>query len=267
MRKYNFSSILMGTALGAGLFGLTAATAFAGIASTKHNLGSAGTAAQWQATNTAEICVFCHTPHGSDTSAPVPLWNKALPSGASYTRYSALGTSTLDGAEIEVGSVSLACLSCHDGSQAMDVVINAPGSGGYNAAGASFDGGPAMTGTPIPMLGTDLRNDHPISIQYAGGGCSTTDTACGTLGDSDFTTPATASINGTQQWWVDTTGAGTREKVDMILYTRTLGAVTQPFVECASCHDPHVEAKAANEVSFLRVSQAGSGVCLACHTK
>jgi len=280
MRNHsNLGSILKGAALGAGLLGLTAATAYAGIADTKHNLGSTGTAAQWQATNTAEICVFCHTPHGSDTSAPAPLWNKSFPAAASYnsTRYSDLNTSTLDGTEAPVGSVSLACLSCHDGSQAMDVVINAPGSGGYNASGASFDSGPGMTGSPIPMLGTDLRNDHPISIQYAGGGCADATAgdgsvdACGALGDPDFNATSSAEINGNPQWWVDTGGAGVREKSDMILYTRNdaIGGsgTVEPFVECASCHDPHVAAQNANEVAFLRVSQAGSGVCLACHNK
>jgi hypothetical protein len=79
--------------------------------------------------NTSETCVFCHTPHGSDTNAAVPLWNKELPDPTSYTRYSTLGTSTLDGEEAPVGSVSLACLSCHDGSQAVDTVLNVPGSG------------------------------------------------------------------------------------------------------------------------------------------
>ena len=36
---------------------------------------------------------------------------------------------------LSVGSVSLACLSCHDGAQAMDNLINAPGSGGYDVTG------------------------------------------------------------------------------------------------------------------------------------
>jgi len=73
---------------------------------------------------------------------------------------------------------------------------------------------------------------------------------------------------------VNTTAGGdpARQKNDIILYTRDFSGVggdaNAPSVECASCHDPHVESKdAATQVSFLRVSQAGSGVCLACHTK
>jgi predicted CXXCH cytochrome family protein len=51
----------------------------------------------------------------------------------------------------------------------------------------------------------------------------------------------------------------------MLLYTRNEATVAggyQPFVECASCHDPHTE-----NATFLRISNAGSAVCLACHTK
>ena len=52
----------------------------------------------------------------------------------------------------------------------MDNVINAPGSDGYVATGNPIGTLGKMTGTPVPMLGTDLRDDHPISIQYGGGG-------------------------------------------------------------------------------------------------
>jgi hypothetical protein len=70
-------------------------------------------------------------------------------------------------------------------------------------------------------------------------------------------------------WWVDTgaTGIGARSKSDMILYTRTFAGVNGPSVECASCHDPHVEAGGVAGATFLRVSNAGSAVCLACHNK
>ena len=86
------------------------------------------------------------------------------------------------------------------------------------------------------------------------------------LGTHAATTP-----HGTTVWWVDTetTPNGTRQKTDMLLYTRSKdqGYVGQtdsePFVECASCHDPHTSANP----TFLRVSNAGSAVCLSCHVK
>ena len=106
--------------------------------------------------------------------------------------------------------------------------------------------------------------------------------------DADFNTAKSTELNGKSVWWVDTeaTGNGTREKTDMQLYTRT-GATSingksgtdyaalkdgqgndivlagaQPFVECASCHDPHSE-----NTTFLRIANTNSAVCLACHIK
>lgn len=251
---------------------LSSTVAHAGIKGSKHDLSSTGSAQQLSG-STTEICVFCHTPHGSNTNASVPLWNKALEANpdTAYTRYSALQTSSLDGAEAPIGSVSIACLSCHDGTQAMDVVINAPGSGGYVATGSEFDAGTVgvMTGTPLPNLTQNLKDDHPISIQYAGGGCTATTPACTTFGDADFNATSTANINGVQIWWVDTSAGtdGVREKTDMQLYTRnvTTSTVLEPTVECGSCHDPHADT--STPVSFLRINNSNSAVCLACHTK
>ncbi|MGB5081663.1 MAG: cytochrome c3 family protein [Burkholderiales bacterium] len=272
----------------AGAFAFAWVEAAAVIANTKHNLSSTGNVANVRTTaGTDEICVFCHTPHAADNSAPVPLWNKTLPTGAGYTSYSTLNSSTIDGTFTTVGSVSLACLSCHDGVQAMDNVINAPGSGGYDAAGGGSaglgftwnsgaiagrvdaDGRMTNAATTLAMLGTDLSNDHPISIHYCGGGptAATPGAACR---DGDFVAPANATINTNLVWWVDTSVGtpNTREKTDMILYSRSFAGVVGPAVECASCHDPHVESGTGSAgLTFLRVSNTGSGVCLACHVK
>lgn len=287
------------TALAAAL-ALSGGQALAGIAATKHNLGSTKTETGPKTSDTGEICVFCHTPHGADTSAPVPLWNKKLEvASPTYQTYASLGTSTLDAAQADIGSVSLACLSCHDGTQAMDVILNAPGSGGYSAngggqnglnwtwVGSPVDSNGYMTGGPIPMLGTDLRNDHPVSIQYAGGGYTYTSdatvaagTACVSCTDKDFFEPSVSKIGTTPTWWVNTSAgaSNSREKSDMLLYTRNItntgtdtgtspsqsfAGVEEPFVECASCHDPH----RSDTATFLRMNNTGSAVCLACHDK
>ena len=223
---------------------------------------------------TTDTCVFCHTPHGSDTTAAVPLWNKALPAGGTYAKYSTLGTSTLDGTEApNVGSVSLACLSCHDGVQAVDSVLNTPGRG-MNPGPTGTLG--VMTGTPVPVLGVDLTDDHPISIQYGGGGLNDTqvvgDNIGVALGDQDFNAPFSADINTNRVWWVDTGATtGSREKTDMILYSRDdlVAGQFEPFVECGSCHDPHNSTTfvANQQVSFLRIANDSSAVCTACHIK
>ena len=275
---------------------VSAQTPTVGIAATKHNLGSGpGLTGRNQVQDTAEICVFCHTPHGADTGAPAPLWNKRLgvngvpAGGGTYTTYDSLQTPSLDGQVAQVGSISMACLSCHDGTQAMDNIINAPGSGGYQASGGGTTGlAYNWTGSPranadgvmqngggfIANLSTDLSNDHPIGIQYCGGGLTGSGTAVsGTCNDSDFRAPQTQVINSNQIFWVDTGGTG-KQRTDLPLYQRSTGGLG-PMVECASCHDPHVSTGQAGPAgtgqvageTFLRISNASSAVCTACHVK
>ena len=287
------------------------------IADSYHNLGANNTIGRTpndpngtanHSNDTGEICVFCHTPHGGDSSAAVPIWNRKLNAASSYTRYSSLGTSTFDATEAPVGSVTIACLSCHDGTQAIDSVINAPGSGGYNPDGArigtGFVGDDQTNGALrlgiVQNLGQDLTNDHPVSMQYAGGGVSVS-ALDGPTNDPDFVAgqneahpraftldnelaPSTSSLS--RLWWIE---RGTlslnplgRDRTDIILYTRLEGETgitgEQPFVECGSCHDPHN----VDNPTFLRVSNGvadttqfpnavdpnyGSALCLTCHTK
>ncbi|MDR9499907.1 MAG: hypothetical protein RI556_12085, partial [Hydrogenovibrio sp.] len=79
--------------MGGGLL-IFSSLAQANIVSSKHNLSSSGDNAT---SATDQVCVFCHTPHGSDVSAPAPLWNKELPDSTTFQTYDELGTATLDG--------------------------------------------------------------------------------------------------------------------------------------------------------------------------
>lgn len=296
-------SLLHGAGVGAALMSggaMVSSDAQAGISNTRHNLGTTNASFnRVTGGGTNEICVFCHTPHGADTGtaeAP-PLWNKRLDTSRTYTTYAELaGRSTLDAGgtngSTSTGSVSLACLSCHDGAQAMDNMINAPGSGGYNSNGGTTNGqssgtlwnwndpgtnsagvvtGEGLLTDGITSIGQDLRNDHPIGIAYCGGitGGTYSDNSTANCRDADFKPPRDGGSN---LWYIDTSGAGgstatTRDKTDMILYWRNMGGASRPSVECASCHDPHVESVATNQTAFLRVSQLNSGLCLACHVK
>jgi predicted CXXCH cytochrome family protein len=261
--------------------------AMAGISATKHNLGSSGTFNF--TSSTTEICVFCHTPHGADSSSAAPLWNRSLSTSASYNTYSSLGTTTMDTESAGIGSVSLACLSCHDGTQAMNTVINSPGGG--TTGDVNFDGTnyissasgadcSAVDGTcggfnefnymsqvsfEMIYLSTDLRNDHPISIQYAG--ALTGGTQARAAKDGDFFAATFATVGGGQQvYYIDTGTPGTKEKTDLPLYNRTTGTLAgQALVECATCHDPHTSVTA----TFLRNPSGndGSATCLSCHNK
>lgn len=295
----------------------------ASIKDSPHNLGTGNVQATGKtpsgnpianhSSNTAEICVFCHTPHGGDNGAAVPIWNRKLgingvSGNLAYTRYSSLGTTTFDAMEAPIGSVSIACLSCHDGTQAIDNVINLPGSGGYNfATGAQiggFAGGDATGGSKAGALGpgttivqnltTDLSNDHPVSMQFGGGGVSVTTISPAKTFDPDFRVPqnmAAPTASGLQKLWYIESGSNSlnpsgRDRMDVILYTRNDvvggGGVLQPTVECGSCHDPHN----VQNPTFLRISNSGkttiannsdniypnanggpSGLCLTCHDK
>lgn len=263
---------------------LMSSFAMAAITGSRHDLSSTGLFNKFTpTTGNSEICVFCHTPHGADTAAPAPLWNRTLHTTLTYQTYAALGTSTLEGATAAVGSVSLACLSCHDGTQAMNEIINAPGSGTgtgtwagtWTAGSAAGAAGTLAYGT-IVNLGTDLRNDHPVGIQYGGGRSvpyvAGTPYGAGSTQDADF--KGILPVGTQALWYVDTNGTAGRQKEDLPLYTRNvavdyLGAAipgagtNQPFVECATCHDPHNTTNG----TFLRYSNANSTLCLACHSK
>ncbi|MCH8166400.1 MAG: cytochrome c3 family protein [Proteobacteria bacterium] len=252
-------TLLIAGLLTAAFAGQAAAQTLGTITRSPHDLSASGVLNN-------EICVYCHTPHGT-TNDDGPLWNRLATVGP----FVAYDSSTLDGsilgksgANFDPGEVSMACLSCHDGTQALDAVINSPGRGlGTPLAGAAMTAG-------IAVVGPDLSNDHPISIQYGG-----YDSGSGVI-DEDFVDNSTvtattglntATINGTPAWWVNTSVGGTigRDKEDMILYT----AGAEPYVECATCHDPHSGnvADPLVEVNFLRMTNAGSAICLACHVK
>jgi predicted CXXCH cytochrome family protein len=197
-----------------------------------------------------QTCVFCHTPHMG--SVTVPLWNR----NTTTSTYQVYASSTIDAAAptsaaIQSG-ISGACLSCHDGSIAIDVLANLAGAA--HAASVAFTRqatakatyGASGTGTGnimnggSPFLGTDLRNDHPITIIYETSRAAT---------PGEFVTQAIA---------------GTKVTVGTTSPLPLFGASTATAtVECATCHDPHNNSRGL----FLRTSNAASGLCLTCHIK
>ncbi len=222
---------------------LSAGTALAGITSTKHNLSPTGPGTI-HATGTqqnGEICVWCHTPHSANTAfTGAPLWNKATPSG-SYTMYGATIAGTP--AATAPGGVSKACLSCHDGVNAINSIVNEAGTGGIVAGGANVAFGATAAGTALLMtgnanIGQSLADDHPISIPY---------------------TAPNASLYPT------TTAFGTSTIAGLLISGTT--------IECSSCHDPHVNTGDAGlggvvaGAMFLRKANTGSALCLTCHNK
>lgn len=234
---------------------------------------------------TAEVCVFCHTPHGADVNnLGGPLWNRNV-SVQTYTLYS--------GPNLEVvGSqpqgVSLACLSCHDGAAAVDALINSSGSGKYKVAavnvttglmgaqagkflldpnkslndttrtdtGANYDtlaGGAA----PFPNLTTNLSDDHPISLKICAADGVGGNTGLGGAGDDpQFVDVCDKSPTQTGPGLRFLTRSATSvinaDPRDRIRTYPTPGLATGQFVECASCHNPH-----APRPLFLRLPSPG----------
>jgi predicted CXXCH cytochrome family protein len=201
----------------------------ASVVGSKHDLTSTTGASAYKTTGTNQVCVFCHTPHFS--SAAAPLWNRTA-SAASYQMYNSSVSATMDmTVAANPQGVSAVCLSCHDGTVAFDSLLNKPGSGSGAPSGWSWNAaGNTMISamSPSTMLGSDLRNDHPISVTYDASR------------DPAFVAPVNGTVNGLPLY-----GAGKNQ------------------VECASCHNVHDNANAP----FLRVSNGGSALCLKCHIK
>lgn len=98
---------------------------------------------------TGQICLVCHTPHNADVAVNnAPLWNHETTT-ATFTPYS---SSTMDATTGQPDASSKLCLSCHDGTVAVDNF-------GEQTGGTHF-----LTGNT--QIGTDLNDDHPISFTY-----------------------------------------------------------------------------------------------------
>jgi predicted CXXCH cytochrome family protein len=182
----------------------------ANVTGSKHDFSGQG----W---GTNEICVFCHTPHNANTAiAGSPLWNHQV-TAATYTLYT---SPSLRNPTSQPRGPSKRCLSCHDGAVAID---------SYGThSGTHFVTGPAN-------LGTDLGNDHPVSVSWTHQTLAPGAPSCGTC-----------HIGGHGGW----------------------APMPLPFyggsVECPTCHEPHDKGA---ETKMLRKALTGSAICLHCHGK
>ena len=272
------------------LSGGPAASAPSNVRGTRHNLSSSAPSRQTTSGNastteaivtaavgqTNEVCVYCHTPHGASTSPGTPLWNRTL-SSATYTPYS---SSSLQASDLDVTAAALAapsklCLSCHDGTVALGNISNAPGSGlgsGIPLRNTTAGAGGSTTGT-MPYgrglssdthgftrrIGTDLRNDHPISFTYD----STLASADGELRSPPGSSPTIIANRSSS--------------------VRPHFPLKDGRVQCSTCHDPHKETQkflrknrlaqnvgpqtTQSSYSDWSFSDADDQICVACHTR
>jgi predicted CXXCH cytochrome family protein len=192
-------------------------------------------------------CVYCHIPPEEAGAEPADFggiqgWNRFVPATENYQLYPESGSQTLDTRPGTPNPISMLCLSCHDGTMAVDMVVFKPvtfdpttdnamhmrlnASDDIESCGKCHNGQVAHN-IEVKVIGTDLRNDHPISMQYAGLGWD----------DPDFRPPdnQTGFDNGVK------------------LYAGN--------VECMTCHNVH---DTTNEL-LLRAN--AEVLCFTCHTK
>jgi len=177
-----------------------------------------------------QICLPCHTPHNAQSDA-APLWNHEL-STATYNLYS---SPSMQATVNQPTGASKLCLSCHDGTVAVDSFGGQSGTVFIDAFNADAN------------LTTDLSNDHPISFVY--------DTALATS-DGALFDPATTNV---------TIGSGSFTRTGSIADVMLANNVLQ----CQSCHSVHNDFVAGTAISdaLLKISIGGSQLCLTCHNK
>lgn len=204
--------------------------AFAGISGSKHDLSLV--------TEESQVCIFCHTPHGATTQGP--LWNREA-SAVAYIPYSSGSLNAnieelASGQGLADGSSGDLCLSCHDGTVAVNSLMNSSTNAGNPAMQPDLP--QFLEGKIIGAanLGSNLSNDHPINFIY--------DAALASA-DGGLVTPYSERR--------------VKETVDLPLFNGKM--------QCSTCHDVHEPGGTADKEPFLRVSMYQSGLCLECHLK
>lgn len=209
------------------LFTSAVAVGQTGVVNSRHNMSTGGPGTIVAETEGA-VCVFCHTPHTSNTAQTLaPLWNRSASAVSSYTLYSSDYLTSLSyPSPTQPNAKSKLCLSCHDGTIALGAVYNAPG------ASSSITMANSVTTMPTDAggyVGTDLGNDHPVGFTFD---------------------PSSDPELVTRAWpW------GTAVKLDP--------DASNGRLECHTCHDVHDN----QYTNFLRMSNANAGLCTFCHSK
>lgn len=230
----------------AAMFVMVASMASAAIKNSKHDL-SLGSTGPNKSTNEPQLCVFCHTPHNAIKS--VPLWNRK-PDTNTFRLYTTNinNLAAVRAAALQTDSISLFCLSCHDGSAIQgNVNMYATAGGTVTGTGTAAD---VITSSaklaPVTAGVGNLTNSHPIAFDY-----------------SQAYTQLPGGLNAIAANRVTYGGKFPLFKANSNLNLNQ--------VECGSCHDVHGKANAEHGGQdyprFLRTTKAGSALCFACHIK
>ncbi len=189
-----------------------------------------------------ELCRVCHVPHDHGVAGQRYLngllWNRDV-STESYSMYNNSWSASIDNPQAsQPEGISKLCLSCHDGSIAIDrfdVYAGDPNNSMRNIYGGALQALVIPAGTPGNL---DLKGTHPLSIRF--------DPA-----NDPLLNDPNSTVMGTSGNIIDVLDLDQR-------------------VQCSSCHDVHNQ-ESAPGTNFLRVAQNipgnPSALCRTCHIK
>jgi cytochrome c553 len=257
-----FATVIAAVALSAGSATavFAAATAGSGIYQTAHDinfkLGPAVEDVQ------DRLCAYCHTPHHAYTAtdaAPVgpvlaasgyaPLWSHGVTT-SNYTPYASATFDVLGGqtmANDPLIGPSRLCMSCHDGTVALDSY--------YGQTGTHFISNGANTYFGAqPLIELDGQKTHPIGF--------------------DATAVDTGGAQEDSHLWANFTAKNYRGNVNAGTLTVSSRLYQGQFFTCSTCHDVHnklndtsASIKTGTQNYFLLGGQTNSALCITCHTQ
>jgi len=235
--------ILGGLALGA-FMALTPFTSHGTIIGSKHDFSTntlywVGGTNNWTVSfGRTNVCGECHTIHHAPDPARGPLWIHT-PTANTFKTYDQAGSETFpSGLTVSLGSSSKACLSCHDGS----IAINSQDTGAMPNTTTTLKGGTgvfiATNAIVVEVAGgqDDLTHMHPIGVNYA--------SAISLMPAGDLNPVSTPIAGG---------------NIDSVM-------LKSGNVECSSCHDIH-RTQGTSSSSGIYTIASGQTLCLTCHNK
>ncbi len=180
-----------------------------------------------------EICRPCHTPQHANTEASgAPLWNHQV-TEAVYELYS---STSLDAVAGQPAGISKLCLSCHDGTVAIENF-------GGRTSGTQY--------VTFGKINNNLHNGHPISFVY-----------------DDALAKADGNLHAPDQ---TPSGLGNTISKDLLVEGRLECSschdihVTRNTEGCAGCHDIH--SPGMTRSLSLKIPNNNSQLCRTCHIK
>jgi hypothetical protein len=214
-----------------------------GIYQTPHDIRNSMSLTETQ----DRLCAYCHTPHHALDNTLGPLWAHAVttenPTPYSSPSFDSKGIAINDA---YMGDTRL-CMSCHDGTVAVDSYYGNTGSN-YIRTGTGF--------MDNPNVGGNMSQNHPIGFDLTAVIAAGTGAGGSPNLNSSLTTASTYRGN---------------SNTNVTIGSRLFGG---QYMTCRTCHDVHNQKNStANSIKtgtphfFLLGGQLNSGLCITCHNQ